>query len=246
MMKLNLRFIFILVAVPLLSACNDKKENPEATTSVTVSIQNMVGTEPLQLDEVAYISPAGHSYSLSNFKYYLSNVKLIGSGGAKMYVEPESYHLIAQDGKTSFVMPDVPVGTYQKLELSIGIDEELNHRIDHQGDLDPSNEMVWNWDTGYKFITLVGSYTGQTRSGGLVFHIGGDANYRTLTLDLPQPLNLQEGGSNQLRLQADVNELFQHPNLIDFEVMNSSGHGSGPNLIAENYSNGFLKVIAVE
>ncbi|WP_187262394.1 MbnP family protein [Pontibacter beigongshangensis] len=236
-------FYVAMLAILFLAACKEEKEGPAATTSVTVSFQHVVGSEPLQLDEVIYTSPAGDSYAVSNFKYFVSNVKLISSAGEQIYVEPESYHLIAQDGKTSFELKEVPAGTYQRLELSLGIDEELNHRIDHLGDLDPSNEMVWDWDTGYKFLTLVGTYTGQTRSGGLVFHIGGDTNYRTLALELPQPLNPRQDGSSQVLLQANVNELFQGPNLIDFDVMNSSGHGSGPSLIAENYTSGFITVL---
>ncbi|TXK46938.1 hypothetical protein FVR03_09970 [Pontibacter qinzhouensis] len=245
-MTIPFRLLCFVLFIALISACNDKKEEPEAAASVQVNFSHVVGTEPLQLDEVAYTSPAGDSYRVSNFKYYISNVQLVGAAGEKVYVEPESYHLMAQGGKVSFELKEVPVGTYEKLVLAIGIDEELNHRIDHQGDLDPSNDMVWDWDTGYKFVSLVGTYTGQTKSGGLVFHIGGDTNYRTLTLDLPQPLNLQQDGTKQLQLQTDVNQLFQGPNLIDFDTMNSSGHGSSPSLIAANYAQGFLKVVAVQ
>ncbi|MCC9166633.1 MbnP family protein [Pontibacter harenae] len=165
--------------------------------------------------------------------------------GLDTFVEPESYHLIAQDEKSSFELKDVPSGNYDQIEISIGVDEAHNHSTDQEGDLDPSNDMVWDWDTGYKFLSLVGTYTGDTRNGGLVFHIGGDANYKTIRLNLPQPINLNHKSNYSLQLQADVNEIFQGPNLIDFDVMNTGGHGVGPSMIAENYSNGFLKVVGV-
>ncbi len=234
----------LFLYLPLLSACN----NTETKTQGTVALHflHMVGTQPLHLESETYTGPTGDTYTVSNFKYYISNVKLMNSAGQATYIEPESYHLIAQEGKSAIHLKGVPADTYTKLELSIGVDEELNHRIDHQGDLDPSNEMVWDWNTGYKFLLLVGNFTGDTRSGGLVFHVGGDVNYKTLTLDLPQPINLRDHKSYQIALKADVNEIFQGPHTIDFDEMSSSGHGMGPSIIAENYSSGFLKVEGVQ
>ncbi|WP_299759844.1 MbnP family protein [uncultured Pontibacter sp.] len=240
------KFILLLLAFPFLAACSDDDDEvPEAGT-VQVNIQHIVGSEPLQLNDATYTSPAGDTYTVSDLKYYISNVKLIGSNGQTVYIEPESYHLISQDGKLAFELLDVPANTYNQIELSIGVDEAHNHSTDQEGDLDPSNEMVWDWDTGYKFVSLMGSYTGDTKSGFLVFHIGGDANFKTITLDLPQPIDLRKQTNPELMLQADVNEMFQGPNLIDFDVMNSGGHGAGPSMMAENYSNGFLKITEVK
>ncbi|MFD2999474.1 MbnP family protein [Pontibacter toksunensis] len=241
-----IRLLLLVLALPLLlTACSDDNDTP-ATGTLQLNIQNMAGTEPLLLEEGTYTSPSGDTYSVSNLKYYISNVKLISSNGQTTFAEPESYQLIAQGGKTSFELKDIPAGTYDKVELAIGVDETHNHSIDQEGDLDPSNEMAWDWDTGYKFLSLTGAYTGDTRSGVLVFHVGGDANYKTITLDLPMAINLREQAAYELNLQADVNELFQGPNLIDFDVMNSGGHGTGANMLAENYSNGFLKVVEVK
>ncbi|MCC9138313.1 MbnP family protein [Pontibacter silvestris] len=244
MSKTIYKLLFLLLALPFITACSDDEET-ETAGNVQVEISNVVGNAPLELGTTTYTNPAGDSYSVTNFKYYISNVRLVGNNGQVTYVEPESYHLIAQDGKTSFMLDEIPVGIYDKVELSIGIDEKHNHSTDQEGDLDPSNEMVWDWDTGYKFLTLVGSYTGNAESGALVFHVGGDTNYKTILLDLPQAINLHEKFSYKLTMQADVNELFQSPNLIDFDVMNSGGHGAGPSMLAENYGSEFLKVTGV-
>ncbi|MEJ8800785.1 MbnP family protein [Pontibacter sp. H249] len=245
MKKTALNLLFGCLAVISFSACSDDDEN-NALGTVALEIQNMVGTESLELEDKTYTSPAGDTYAVSNFKYYISNIKLLSQDGQTVFMEPDSYHLIAQGGKSSFELKDVPAGVYNKLELSIGVDQARNLSTDQYGDLDPSNEMAWDWDTGYKFLTLVGPYTGDTRSGNLVFHVGGDANYKTITLDLPQAVDVRTKPKYNLVLLADVNELFQGPNLIDFDVMNTGGHGTGPSMIAENYSNGFLKVVEVK
>lgn len=239
--------LLLLLAVPLLAAsCSDNDDEVLAPGNLQVQIAHVVGAQPLQLDVSTYTSPAGDSYTVSNFKYYISNVKLIGANGQATFVEPESYHLVGQGLDNTFELKAIPAGTYDKIELSVGVDAAHNHSTDQEGDLDPSNEMVWNWDTGYKFMTLVGSYTGNTKSGALVFHIGGDANYKTITLPLPTPVDLLKKSDYQLRLQADLNEIFQAPHLIDFDEMNTGGHGVGPSMLAENYSEGFLKATEVQ
>lgn len=234
------------LALTLFTACSDDDNENAAPGTINVEVQNMVGNQALALNSKTYTSPAGDTYSVSNFKYYISNVKLISADGQVTFAEPDSYHLIAQGGKTSFKLEEVPTGVYSKMEVAIGVDQAHNHSTDQFGDLDPSNEMVWDWDTGYKFLVLVGPYTGNTKSGNLVFHVGGDPNYRVLTLDLPQNIDLKEKATYNLTLAADVNELFQGPNTIDFDVMNTGGHGAGPSMIADNYTNGFLKVAEVK
>lgn len=245
MKKTTLNFVLGCLAVFTFSACSDD-DVQQASGTVAVDFLHVVGTEQLQLDEKTYTSPAGDTYAVSSLKYYISNVKLIGQDGQMAYIEPHSYHLIAQGGKTAFELAEVPAGVYTRLELSIGVDEAHNHSTDQHGDLDPSNEMAWDWDTGYKFLTLVGPYTGNTRSGSLVFHVGGDANYKTITLELPQAIDLRVKSGYNITLETDVNELFQGPNMIDFDVMNTGGHGAGPSMLAQNYSNGFIKVAEVK
>ena len=233
------------MALCTFTACSDE-DNNMTPGKVEVSVQNMVGTNALQLNNGTYTSPAGDQYTLSSLKYYISNVKLISKYGQFSYIEPESYHLIDQNGKLSFTLEEVPVGMYDQIELAIGVDEAHNHSTDQEGDLDPSNEMVWDWDTGYKFLSLVGTFTGDTKSGNLVFHVGGDTNYKTITLDLPKVIDLRTKSTFTLEMQADVNELFREPNSIDFDEMNSGGHGTGTSMVAENYSDGFLKVVQVK
>jgi hypothetical protein len=235
------RFLLLLLCIPFLASCSDDKEEEPSTGSVQVSVQHLVGGQPLQ-SHTTYTSPAGDTYAVEKLQYYLSNVKLISGDGKTTYTEPHSYHLISLEGKSSFTLKDVPAGTYTTVEFALGVDKAHNHSIDQHGDLDPSNDMVWDWDTGYKFLNLAGTYTGNTKAGGLVFHIGEDANYKVFTLTLPQPLDLRQKPDNGLRLITELNELFQNPHLIDFDEMNTAMGGENARKIVENYSNGFFKV----
>jgi hypothetical protein len=139
----------------------------------------------------------------------------------------------------------VPAGNYKRIEFAVGVDEARNHTIDQQGDLDPSTDMVWDWDTGYKFLSLEGTYTGNTRQGGLVFHIGEDANYHVFSFELPQQLDLRDVTNRQIRLQVDINALFANPHLIDFDELNSAMGGPNARKIVENYSKDLFRVLQV-
>ena len=230
-------FLFIL------SGCSSDNDEP-LMTDVEIAITNEVNGQPLVLLDETYASPSGDTYVVHDLKYFMSNVKLINARGEATYIEPDSYHLIdEQIGKRSFVLKNVKADTYTKLEFGLGVDAARNHSTDQYGDLDPSSTMVWDWDTGYKFLSLVGTYSANTKEGGLVFHIGGDANYKTITIDLQQPLKVQNSTGNRIRIATDLNGLFLAPNPIDFDEINTAMTGPAAAKIAENYSTGFFKLV---
>ncbi|WP_299703907.1 MbnP family protein [uncultured Pontibacter sp.] len=234
------KLLFTLALALPLASCSDDEDEP-ATGTVQVAVQHTVGSQGLQADET-YTSPSGDSYMVQKLRFYLSNVKLISQDGRTVYTQPDSYHLITLDGKAGFSLDEVPAAVYTKMEFAIGVDEARNHSIDQFGDLDPSNDMVWDWTTGYKFLSLEGLYTGDTKNGGLVFHIGEDSNYKVFTLELPQPLDLRQRPTGNLRLVTDVNELFRNPHLIDFDELNTAMGGENARKIVENYSQGFIRI----
>lgn len=242
-MKALIQYAAKLLFIALLfsfSACTDD-DDASTTGTVQVVVQHLVDGQPLQ-EEKTYTSPAGDSYTVQKFKFYLSNVKLVSEDGRTVYTEPQSYHLISLDGKSSFTLSDIPAARYTKLEFALGVDKAHNHSIDQHGDLDPSNDMVWDWDTGYKFLSLEGLYTGNTRSGGLVFHIGEDDNYKVFTMNLPSPLDLRQNPNGRIQIITELNELFRNPHLIDFDELNTAMGGPNARKIVDNYSQGFFRI----
>ncbi|MBX0333109.1 hypothetical protein K3G39_07655 [Pontibacter sp. HSC-14F20] len=244
-MLIRFRSAFLLLIVLSLpfafSACSDDKEKEPATATVQVNVQSLVDGQNLQRD-YPYQSPAGDTYTVQKFRFYLSNVKLISEDGHTVYTEPDSYHLITMDGKSGFKLENVPAARYNKMEFAIGVDEARNHTIDQFGDLDPSNDMVWDWNTGYKFLLLEGLFTGDTKVGGLVFHVGEDSNFMLFNMDLPQALDLRQKPDGNIVLQTELSDLFRTPHLIDFDELNTAMGGENARKIVENYENGFIKV----
>jgi len=151
----SIRGIFVISLLGLFLGCISE-------SSVTFSFEVFVGGEPLEFGK-NYRSPNGDgTYVINDFKLYVSNIKLISRNGTDgNFVEGDSYHLLKfQDlNQCSFTLQNVPTGKYQKIQISIGVDEEGNFSKGYSGDLDPTNQMAWNWTQGYKFLLFEGLYT---------------------------------------------------------------------------------------
>ncbi|MBB6611074.1 hypothetical protein H7F15_08510 [Pontibacter sp. Tf4] len=235
-----------IVCTLLFTACSSDDEEP-IVANVEVVVENTVAGHPLKLTDTTYTSPTGDIYAVHELAYFMSNIKLLNASGEAVYIEPDSYHLIEeQTGKRTFTLKNVKADTYTKLQFGVGVDAARNHSTDQYGDLDPSSSMVWDWDTGYKFFSLVGNYTANTKAGGLVFHIGGDANYKTVTVDLQQPLVIKATEGNRITIVTDLNAIFQDPHPIDFDEINTAMTGPDAAKIAENYSTGFFRKVTAE
>lgn len=194
-----------------------------------------VGDEPLEFGK-KYPAPNGDgTYYVSDFMFYVSNVRLMASDGEE-FLEPDSYHLLKfPQGETySIVLDSLQAGTFDKLALSIGIDSAANLSADRRGDLDPTNPMAWSWTDGYKFLLLEGKYMPvQGSSIPLVYHPGFSENRKVLAFDL--------AGAPVVEFKVDVNALFTSPNPIDFhthpEILFNAEHTA---LLAANYAEGFI------
>jgi hypothetical protein len=214
---------------------------------VVVQFDNKVGGLPLILDTEKYVSPAGDTFKLGELKYYISNVSLRNAITGKVYTEDSSYHLIdVNKGKTSFTLNSIPQDVYDEITFHVGVDPVANKKTDQVGDLDPETEMAWNWNTGYKFMVATGKYYDQGVEKGLVFHVGSDDNYKKVTLNFPVGLKLPSAKTKNMIITSNVNQLFENPNLIDFNQINSVMGGPNAAKIAENYANGMFSVTEIK
>ena len=204
-----------------------------------ISFEAYVDEEPLVFGK-QYPSPNGDgTYMIIDFKFYVSNLKLLNNNDSTNYLEEDSYHLVKfqKDHIYSLELNNINPASYNKMSLSVGIDEEANLGTLISGDLDPTNQMAWNWTAGYKFLLLEGKYMPETSDKiiPLIYHIGFSENRRDLTFDLDP--------SNDIRLRIDINELFQNPSIIDFnqnpEVLFNKADA---NTVAENYGKSFIVI----
>jgi hypothetical protein len=245
-----------------LSGCTTKKADatpaPAATVgTLTVDVENMVGPDPLTLDTRSYTSPAGQPFTVSSFRYYLSNLKLLRADSSE-YAVPESYFLIRETGPGDtrpsgkhFVLDNVPVGEYIGLSFLIGVDEERNSAGAQTGALDPNNGMFWTWSQGYIFLAMEGSspQSGDQTSHLLAYHVGGVQAPNTLRVVAPPlpagaSIRVQGGHAPAITLRTNLLRLFEGRYPVAFGTDYFAVGGFAANKIATNYSGSLARSVA--
>lgn len=170
-----------------LAACSSDEPGDQ---SVAITFRPQVGDAAFSCTATyTDIGTAASDVQFTDFKLYVSDVRLVTASGAE---EPVS---LAQDGEwqldnvalldfdngtgncagsteTNYqVTGTVPAGSYTGIKFTMGIPFALNH-----GDVATaaaplnSTDMFWIWNFGYKFLKVDLATTGQP--GGFFVHIG--------------------------------------------------------------------------
>ncbi len=251
-MKKILTWAVILGATSLMfTSCKDDK-NDDPTTPVatenpqmTLDIGMIFGQQTLSLNNQTYTNEAGEQFTVSTFKFYLTNIKLVDMNNNDISL-PDSYYLVDLADATSNLInvKNIPEGTYKGMRFMIGVDTSLYSQGSQPGDLDPANGMFWTWNTGYINLKLEGNSPVITGNGAFQFHIGGfvDPNntLREITMDFGTfTLNAQKNKNPEVHLVVDLEEFFKNPMMVSIASMAPSYSIAMPgpmaNAIATNY-----------
>src|SRR5690606_31565059 len=129
------RFLFLtsLVAVAatfVFVACSSEKDGdvPPQITKGTLEIvfDNKVGDSDLVLDSGTYTNSSGEDYSVSKFKYLISNIVLIDVNNNEfVYPKLESYFIIdeATPSTTRIQLSDIQGGEYSAIKFGVGVSQ---------------------------------------------------------------------------------------------------------------------------
>jgi cytochrome c peroxidase len=177
---------------------------------VTVQVTHLFDGAPLRFDDVCLRNRAGEMLSVSRLAYLVSDFSLLRADGSRVRLGGPVAYLNPGERRSSFVLKGVPAGHYAGVSFQIGLDRETNHR-DPSGYAagDPLHPLVnhlhWNWQGGYVFLALEGSYEQPgLRLGGYSYHLANDANRAPVILR--EELRLE--GDAILDLQLDVARIF--------------------------------------
>lgn len=184
------------------------------------------------------------SFSVTNIKYYISNIYLTNADGSKYLIR--EYYLIDEldESTRQLNFSDIPDGTYTAIEYIVGVDSLHNCSGVQAGALDPIKGMFWAWNTGYIFLKFDGtSPLSKSNGNTLEYHIGGYRSpnncIRKVNLNFKKPL-LINGSTNQtINIKADILQLFKSPTFIDFSTLSSVTDFHNATTIADNYAGMF-------
>ena len=239
-MKLHRLLTALLV---LCMACKKDVQDQKGTLQIT--FKNVVNGAPLKLNSSNYTNAAGETFTISTFKYYISNITLIKLDNSELKL-PAAYYLVNEaDSASKVINIPAPGGEYRAISFMLGVDSIRNVSGAQTDALDPVNGMFWSWNSGYIMAKLEGTSPVSTAANNaLTFHIGGfKGQYNALqTIQLISPISLSvsEIRKPQITINADAYTWFNQPNLIRFQTT-STIHvpGEDASKIATNYRNMF-------
>lgn len=241
--------ISILMSTLLIVSGCGSENDVDFNDSLTLEFKAVANGQPLEFNSTNYSIASGNVISIDRMKFYLSNLQLINSETGEAFVEQDGYHLVSlndQEETYSFTIENLRSDfKFDKIKFAIGVDAERNASIDNVGDLDPTNDMAWNWNTGYKFFLMEGLfYPGVDQENkGLVLHIGLDRNFKTLEFLTDNYIDIV--GANTLHFTLDGLAPFNSPNEIDLTNKSAYMVDEDSDKIAENYANGLIKLSTI-
>jgi hypothetical protein len=190
---------------------------------------NSVGASPLVLNDSTYSNCWNEQYTVTKFKYYISNIILQGSKKAKAH---NRYFLINQADSTSCSFSlNLPQGRYNSISFLPGVDSGRNCSGAQTGALDPLNDMFWTWNSGYVMQKLEAiSPQSHFRNNKIEYHIGGYKGennvLQPLQFALPQTLMVQKGRTSIIYINANLNKIWNGSHelkIIDTPLCTSPG-----------------------
>lgn len=219
--------------------------------TVYVNISNTSGN--VNVDETgatSYTNTLGENYNVTMLKYYLSNFELFNDDTA--IAVNDTYFLVdeADAATTELPLPNIPEGYYKGLRFMIGVDVNKYNDLTGQapgsitGPLDPANNMMWQWSTGYIHFKMEGSY-GPSLDSLYFYHIGGMSGQysgqRMVELYFAgDSLHVAGTHEAELHLKADVQKLFDGEYSMPLgTVHNIMTANSNSIKIADNYATMF-------
>ena len=218
----------------------------EKTGTVKITFVNTVKGKPMELNTAGYTNPFAEEYTISKFKYYISNIALAFSDG--VFKEIDSYHLIDESNTGSLSFSFLTnVNTYHSFLFMLGVDSIKNVSGAQTGPLDPLNDMFWTWNSGYVMAKMEGnSPQSKVVNKKVEFHVGGFSGpnnvLKKLMLNFPAGivLDIKEGRTSEIVIEADFDKWWQGPNdlkITDNPVCTTPGELAKK--MADNYSKMF-------
>jgi hypothetical protein len=211
---------------------------PAVHHPLMIRFRNCAGNRPLQLSGELYSNSFGEPFSVQQFKYYVSAIRVMGEGGGEDEVLLKEAHLVDEGDSSSLVLHlSTDLADIRRISFVVGVDSLANTGGVQGGDLDPMLGMFWTWNTGYVYARLEGeSDSAHSPAHRFTWDIGGYKDpsnaLRTVTLDV--------GGRKEICITADVLKWFDGKSPVHLaQTPICHQPGALAMRIADNYSTMF-------
>jgi hypothetical protein len=175
----------------------------------TICFRNTVGSQPLEFSTAVYTNRFGEPFTVEQFKYYVSAIRIADQQGNQELLQPEARLIDQADTTTLTLHGSCSLTHPSSIRFTIGVDSMTNTQGVMTGDLDPMHGMFWTWNSGYIYARLEGqSDSAKAPAHRFTWDIGGykaNANAaRQILLNIPAGQQRRQ----PLTIQADIEKWF--------------------------------------
>lgn len=234
-------FAVLFSAALFLTACNNNDDaisDTSGTGSLDVEFDNAFAGNDLILGTQPNTTSQGEVLKITTVKYIISNIVLTKSDGSTFtYPKAQSYFIVDETDTASQILhlTNVPAGDYVAVKFGVGVDQaQFEAGADGQGDflaLAQSEDMLWSWSAGYKFLAFEGTFTSPTVNTDTSFMVhtgqtGTNYNYTEITLNNPTPALVRTTINPVIHIVTDVSKFIDGTNKISLTDNNAMGMGA--------------------
>jgi hypothetical protein len=196
-----------------------------------------------------YKNAWGEEFTITRFRYYISNIEFITKEGKTIKPGGENYFLLDEEDEFSKnFSTTIPAGTYNAISFLVGVDSLCNVSGAQTGALDPLNGMFWTWKSGYIMAKMEGRSPASSLPGNLFeYHIGGykgkENVVKKIILDFPGgEKTFLQNKITVIEISADALEWFQDP-----EKLSISSHPSctTPGALARKFADNYADMFSI-
>ncbi len=207
--------VLILSLVFIASSCKDDPE-PSTKGNLKVSFELYNGANTMEWNETVSLANV-NEYRMEFFKFYLSNIYAVTTAGNKVKLED----VLLADASVSDGMTftyELDNGSYDKLEIGVGLDSLLNAsdpiQFANEHPLSAAQAMYWSWAAKYRFTRIDGRANENGAIGGsddllLAYHPGADEFYRTI--EMVNPFTISGDQTTDFKIKLDVAAFYNGP-----------------------------------
>lgn len=161
---------FSLLLITLTFALHSSSQIPESKY-VKLTFTPRINGESILIESESSEALKKEKATISNFKWYISNVTLLHDGKV-VFSEANSIHLldVSKIGKPEISLSTPSSIAFDQVSFFLGLDSTINVSGNMEGDLDPTLGMYWTWQSGYIHFKLEGS---TTEGKDFSYHLGG-------------------------------------------------------------------------
>lgn len=224
-MKQYFSFLMLLSFLLVVNACKDDENDVALSVDVDMSVKALYDDEPLVMAQsYTYVTEAPIFFT--KLRLYLSHIVLTTADGSEVElseVEVLDFSSImdrtAAEQGLQLSFPAIPEGEYTGISFGVGVSRDLNattpsdysssHPLAESGD-------YWNAWESYIFTKIEGKVDLEQNGSfglGVVYHIGSDDLYRTITFN--KAISVDKDNTTLPSMSLDLKKVLS-PSLTDY------------------------------